>query len=479
MDSDLRSSRRQALPSLRTLSIGAAITLALLVLGVVGSLVDIATRLNRASDDIERDARGLALASALERDIQTHSRLSNVLVLSRDQELLRARSALVVEMLELLPRAGEHVGSEIEARLLSEASRLVRAYLQERQTLEAQDLELDDLIASIRPRLESALTTVASLRELNERQVHQAQAEAKRMQRVAASAGIGGAVLFALILTAFVLGVRVYALRPILDLHRAIDRLRDGDTGTRSRERGARETRELAHAFNEMMEALVLQRQNQLAFLGGVAHDLRNPLAALTMGVHALEQEQSAARRARVMAALHRQLGRLGRMVEDFLDASRIEAGQLDLRVEEFDVRAVAREIVELHASTSPEHQLALDVPAAPVMVRGDQLRIEQVLSNLVSNAVKYSPGGGRVEVEMRAADGEAVIAVRDQGIGIDADEIRNIFMPFRRRAVEVAPGAGLGLSIVHRIVEAHGGRIEVQSAPRAGSTFRVWLPLA
>jgi signal transduction histidine kinase len=452
--------------------------LALLVLAVVSALVTITGRLDQATSDIERDTRGLALASTLERDLHIHNRISNVYALSRDEQLVYARIALRTEMLELLVMAGEHVGSDKEAELLSEASRRLQIYFEQRRAIEAQELELDELLTRINPYLESAMATLESLREMNEQQVDQTQAEVRRMQRVALAAGAAGAVLFSLVLIALVLGVTTYAVRPILDLHRALNRLRDGDTTVRARERGARETSELARAFNEMLDALVLQRENQLAFLGGVAHDLRDPLAALTMGIHALEHEPSGARRTRVLATLHRQIGRLGRMVEDFLEASRIEAGQLELHIAEFDLRAAAREIIEVHAATAPEHQLSLDVPAEPVMVQGDQLRIEQVLSNLVSNAVKYSPGGGRVHVAISATDDQVVLAVKDEGIGIAADEIANIFMPFRRRAALVAHGAGLGLSIVRRIVQGHGGRIDVQSTPRAGSTFRVRLPL-
>jgi two-component system, OmpR family, sensor histidine kinase MtrB len=477
MDGYKRSSRHRARPSLRRLSTISAVMLGLLVLGVVSYLIKVTARLDPATSDIERDTRGLALASTLERDLHTHNRISNVFALSRDEQLVKARIALRTEMIELLDMAREHVGSDEEVELLGEASRRVHIYFQERRALEAQELELDELIRRITPYFDSAVTTLESLREMNERQVERTQAEARRMQQVATAAGATGVILFALTLIALVLGVRTYAVRPILDLHRAINRLRDGDTEVRSRESGTRETGELAQAFNEMMDALVLQRENQLAFLAGVAHDLRDPLAALTMGIHALEHESSGARRTRVLATLHRQIGRLGRMVEDFLEASRIEAGQLELHITEFDVRAVVRETIEVYAATSLEHKLSLDMPAAPVMLQGDQLRIEQVLSNLVSNAIKYSPGGGRVNVAISAADGEVVLAVKDEGIGISADDIANVFMPFRRRAVEVAPGAGLGLSIVRRIVESHGGRIEVQSAPRAGSTFSVRLP--
>jgi signal transduction histidine kinase len=179
------------------------------------------------------------------------------------------------------------------------------------------------------------------------------------------------------------------------------------------------------------------------------------------------------------LTILERQLGRLTRMVGDLLDASRIEAGELELNVEEVDLRKVAREVVELYAPTSPAHQVELEAPEQPVRVRADPLRLEQVVSNLVSNAIKYAPEGGPVKVVVGVEGDEAVLAVKDRGVGIPPEEIPDLFLPFRRRAMtrNLAPGAGLGLSVVRRILQAHGGRIEVESVQGTGSTFRIRLP--
>jgi signal transduction histidine kinase len=120
-------------------------------------------------------------------------------------------------------------------------------------------------------------------------------------------------------------------------------------------------------------------------------------------------------------------------------------------------------------------------LPETSVLLRCDGPRIEQVLNNLVSNALKYSPTGTRVEVLVLQEDAEVLLSVADQGIGISPDERRNLFAPFQRAhgARAQAPGAGLGLSVSRRIVEAHGGRIEVESQLGQGSVFRVRLPIS
>jgi signal transduction histidine kinase len=166
-------------------------------------------------------------------------------------------------------------------------------------------------------------------------------------------------------------------------------------------------------------------------------------------------------------------------MVGDLLDRSRIETGHLELRVEECDARAIARNAFDLFSSVSNKHQFKLNLPNYAIPVRCDPLRIEQVLNNLLSNAIKYSPNGGKVELTLEEGDTELQFRVSDQGIGIPREEVPYVFEPFRRAGTPRAdiPGVGLGLSVAHRIVQAHGGHIEIDTQRGKGTTFRVHLP--
>jgi signal transduction histidine kinase len=201
------------------------------------------------------------------------------------------------------------------------------------------------------------------------------------------------------------------------------------------------------------------------------------------MGVHLLRAEPPPAEEKKVhtLALIGAQVSRLQRMVDDFLDARSIESGQLGLQLQLLDVRTLAQEAVDLNAGSSIAHRIVYSAPNSPVQVFCDGARIAQVLNNLVSNAIKYSPRGGDVLVSVVVAGDEATLAVRDSGIGIAPADTKHIFEPFRRTRAsrEIAPGVGLGLSVARRIVEAHGGRIEVDSKLGAGSTFRVHLPLS
>jgi signal transduction histidine kinase len=256
-----------------------------------------------------------------------------------------------------------------------------------------------------------------------------------------------------------------------------------GDLDARAEVRGPRELREMSARFNEMAQALADQRKSQLAFLGGVAHDMRNPLHVLKLALATVPPGRplpSEPRLRTLFERLSRHIGRLERMSNDFVDMAKIESGKLELRLEDQDARALVQEVVELFEGTAPEHELRVILPGEAVPVRCDPLRLEQVLTNLVSNAIKYSPGGGRIELGVERVDGEAVIRVTDHGVGIAASDQSRLFEPFRRAGLSqgTVPGAGLGLAVVRRIVDAHGGHIDVDSQPGRGSTFSVHLPV-
>lgn len=460
--------------SLRVLFAYWACLFGVLALVVAGSLVWSSTRIHQALVLVTRNTESMAIADNIELQILTFDRAGNLLAAGAVEEQIR----------RLLARARERLGGAEEAALLDESARRIDAYFDEFRALAAGGLEQPEAAGRIRPLLDRAVASLEALRALNESQVEEALAEAARMDRLSNRVGAGAAVVLLVGLAALMMGVNRFVQRPLLAIHRTIGRLHGGDAGAKAPEAGPLELNEIGRALNEMIEALARQRQNQLVFLSGVAHDLRNPLSALRVGVQGLVRRAAAEPEGppgRTVALLERQIDRLTRMVDDLLDAARIEAGQLQLHIEELDLRRPAREIVDLYAPTSPTHQVTVEAPERPVLIRGDVLRLEQVISNLVSNALKYSPGGGPVRVRVEAAEGEALLSVQDRGIGIPPGDLPEIFVPFRRHtaAREVAPGAGLGLSVVRRIVAAHGGRIEVDSAPHAGSTFLVRLPLS
>lgn len=301
--------------------------------------------------------------------------------------------------------------------------------------------------------------------------------EADRVNRAAAI----GSVCVSLLLvasTSLFLWRLAKLVGPVPELQAIMSRLSHGDLSARAPLVGIEEFDSIASGINALAVDLQLQRSSRNAFLGGVAHDLRNPMNAmrLTLGRiqpgSPLPDEQTLRRMGDVMA---RQLALQERLVLDLLDQARLEAGEVALARAEVSLMGLCRGVVELLAPTAPTHRLVLS--GEQVRVVGDPGRLEQVLVNLISNAIKFSPNGGRVEVRVGRSEDRAEIVVMDEGIGIAPSDLTELFQPFRRspRVADI-PGSGLGLSAVRRIVEAHGGSVNVESGA-GGTSFRVLLP--
>jgi CheY-like chemotaxis protein len=226
-------------------------------------------------------------------------------------------------------------------------------------------------------------------------------------------------------------------------------------------------------------------------FLATLAHELRNPLAPIRTGLDLLRLTPrtgntagDAAALQRVHAMMDRQLGHLIHLVDDLLDIARITRGKIELKKEPVAVGAIVTTALETSAALieSHGHRLQVELPAEPLELEADVTRMVQVLSNLLNNAAKYTPPGGRIALSAWREDGQAVIAVADDGIGIPSDAIGSVFEMFTqvRGSLDRAQGGlGIGLSLVRRLVELHGGRVSAFSGgPGQGSTFTVRLPL-
>lgn len=225
--------------------------------------------------------------------------------------------------------------------------------------------------------------------------------------------------------------------------------------------------------------------QAKSEFLSVVSHELRTPLTALQgFSELLLARDVRPDRARRYLGHVHTESQRLGRIVTDLLDLSRIESGRgLSLRREPLDLRELLERNVELFACQHPLHRFDLSVAESLTPLCGDRDAVDRMLKNLLTNAVKYSPRGGRVLVQARpAADrpGLVELAVEDDGVGIPSEALPRIFEPYVRIAhpeTATAPGLGLGLSLVRALAHAHGGLVEVESLPGKGSRFRVLLP--
>ena len=229
-------------------------------------------------------------------------------------------------------------------------------------------------------------------------------------------------------------------------------------------------------------EAMVRARDE---FLTVAAHELKTPLTSVLGAVQLARQrivrggEVDLERLALSLGLAERQAIKLGRLVNTLLDLSRIQAGRLQLDRQEVDLVPLVAGVVEAARAQGTDHTLALHAPAT-LRARVDPLRLEQVVTNLVDNAIKYSPDGGRIEVELSRTDGETVcLTVRDQGLGIPADERERIFDQFyRAHGDSYLSGMGIGLFVSRQIVELHGGSIAAEAPADGGTRLVVCLPV-
>jgi signal transduction histidine kinase len=222
-------------------------------------------------------------------------------------------------------------------------------------------------------------------------------------------------------------------------------------------------------------------------FLSIASHELKTPLTSLYGNAQLLRRRMQRAgdlseRDDRALNVIVEQSARLDRMISMLLDISRLQTGRLSIQREQVDIAGLVRALVEEVRPTLEDHTVECQGAEVPLLIRGDELRLHQVMMNLLQNAVKYSPAGSVVAVSVARHGDQARISVADQGIGVPPEDLPHLFSQFFRAAnaqERNISGIGLGLYVVHQIVALHGGSVEVQSVEGQGSTFTVSLPLA
>ena len=291
---------------------------------------------------------------------------------------------------------------------------------------------------------------------------------------VSAVLGTALLVVVALILRRLVRAARL-TVAPMGDLIEASARVEAGEFGAQVPERGPGEVRTLARAFNAMSTRLAETEKERRRLIADVSHELRTPLTVIQGNVEGMIDGLYAAD-AEHLERILAETRQLERLIDDLRTLSLADADALALQREPIDLAAVAADAVAALEPQSNESGVRLHVDADPDLptLDLDPLRIRQVVTNLVVNALRHTPRGGRIEVQVRArADGQ-LLAVSDTGTGMDAATAARAFDRFWR--TPDSSGAGLGLAIVRDLVVAHGGRVDLRSEPGRGTTVECLL---
>lgn len=278
--------------------------------------------------------------------------------------------------------------------------------------------------------------------------------------------------VFMIVLLALVYFATRHLLRPVRELSDGVERLRQGDLNVEMRTRRTDELGQLMVSFNEMAGAVRERIRARDQLLADVSHEIRSPLTRMRV---ALEMMPDGAAKESVIEDIEETEAMIGVLLE----TERLDSPHGGLSLASADLGELVRDSVADHSDHGPGVEVC--GPEEPLIARVDADRVRVVLGNLVSNALRHSePGGPPVRVSLERVDDHAIISVEDRGEGIEAEDLQRIFEPFyrvdRSRSKDTG-GYGVGLSLVKRIVEAHGGAIEVESAVGEGTSVRVTLP--
>lgn len=290
------------------------------------------------------------------------------------------------------------------------------------------------------------------------------------------------------VVTAAVLLVDLLVLRtitrPIGELNEGIARMSKGDLSARVSVRGNNEFAGLAKAFNSMSERLEQLDKSRSQFVSNASHELKTPLSTMKILIETLmyQDPMDPGMTKDFLTDVNQEIDRLNRIVSDLLTLVNIDSG-MKLNLAVLDIGALTQEQVKRLSPLARENGIELDCAVKePLEVNGDALKLQQVVYNIIDNAIKYTPRGGEVHCTLARSGRKAVVRVSDTGVGIPEEDLPHIFDRFYRvdkaRSRETG-GTGLGLSIVKQFVLLHGGTIDAKSAPGKGTTFIIELPLA
>ncbi|MEP6908986.1 MAG: ATP-binding protein [Actinomycetota bacterium] len=483
--------------------LAASAVLAVLVVGVFLALILALAALRTATKQEARSNEVTASALRLEKlvlDVHTGVR-AYVITGGKEERFLsesiytRARQKLMntKRLNDFQALASQEPRQQAPARALVSAIRFYvggyARYVRFRSfgAIRFADADGRTLVKDIRDKFDGFLATEKTLADSRE---HSAEAQSRH----AIELGVVGLCGTAALMLLFGLYLSRSIARPVREAAEGASRFASGEWSLRLEAGGPGEVGELTTSFNQMagsLESARIELEDQNAQLreserlksdlvNTVSHELRTPLSGvLGFTKLLLTRDFEPETRRHYLGIVDAQGRRLAQLIDDFLDVRRIEEGRFERAQELIDMATLLREEVQLYSAQSPKHQLALDLPKAPLPVKGNPDRLRQVIGNLISNAIKYSPQGGIVELKAHVDNGAVRVEVHDDGIGIPAPHQPQIFTKFFRgdAAASGISGTGLGLAVSRDIVESHGGHIGFTSAEGEGTTFFVELP--
>jgi two-component system, OmpR family, sensor histidine kinase MtrB len=445
------------------------------------ALIKTTTLLKDEEKVLVEASEDLGIVKEIKSHLLNYNRNTILLSLNSSESHFKVGDEQRAELLNLIKMISNHKEFRNEAEIINEVNSKIAEYFKVRNNLEKANLSVLKRYELITKKLDSAIDSIDQLIEIHKEQMHSVVTNVEKINNRADNTALIMLFFGTLILIGLIGTTILVVAHPIVLLGEVITKYKLGKKIKKAEIRGLAEIRELAANFNSMIDTLEENKNEQLRFIASIAHDLRNPLNSISMAAELLMDEEQDKEGKELSKAVLIQVKNLDRMVGDLLDTTRIEAGKLDLNPSMQDVNSIIKDTLELHCKASAIHHFNLDIPDEKFVCNCDGGRLTQVLNNFISNAIKYSPMGGNVTIKTWSESQKIIIMIADQGIGIDSNELENIFKPFHRSKAtkSTIPGIGLGLSSSRRLIEAHGGSIWVESSLGKGSSFYISLPIA
>jgi len=344
----------------------------------------------------------------------------------------------------------------------------------------AQTAKPEPIIEEVSRATDNLLQEVKALGDKSTKQVKQSIEASERLNSLVDLWSVSVSLIALIMAAVGSLALMRRILPPTLALGRAAKKFGQGDFDVRIDSYREDELGRLCHTFNQMAEGITNLMKDRMNFVAAVAHDLRNALVVVGGGASRLKRKLPPATEHTVwLDRIIEQAGSLDKLIQELMDSARIESGELALQLSEIELTSFVRSIQEVQCETFASHRLVFE-GSGECYIRADRGRLERVFTNLISNAAKYSENGSSILLKVDRFEAEAVVVVKDEGVGINGDEMQELFQPFKRldRTKNMAKGSGLGLFSAKKIVEAHGGSIKISSGSGDGTTVEIRLPV-
>ncbi len=328
---------------------------------------------------------------------------------------------------------------------------------------------------------DNLLKAVENYRNLERKQLDRTIASSDKLDSLIDRWSMILIISMALVLAAGSLAVLNRIMRPTYALMRSTEKIGQGDFFVRVPVYHDDEIGMLCNAFNDMADGICRLENERMNFIAVIAHDLRNPLSVITLAARRIKRKIPASGdEALWLERIIEKSEYIDNLIGNLMETLHLESGSFKLQIEEFELLSLIRDIVKVQSELVKNYRFSI-VGDSECVMQGDTHRLKRVFENLLSNAVKYSPENTTVTVSVEKKDADVSIKIKDEGAGIESDEIKDIFQPFTRlpRTEKMAPGTGLGLFSAKLIVEAHDGKLNLfGNCDGSGTTAEIILPL-